>query len=149
MGALLPIDYQFDPGCGVPGWVMRTHTPYLSEDAEHDPHVIPEIQQALSFRTLLNVPILSRSEQLLGCFELHNKTAGQSFHQQDVDLLKGLAASAAIALENASGRKKNIDVWKPNCCKPRRWNPSPTGASCMKGYYFSRSHSRSGISPPR
>jgi len=100
-GRIFPIDYRFDPGWGVPGWVIQTRAPYLSDDAEHDSHVIPKIQQALGFRTLVNVPILSPEGQLLGCFELHNKTKSQPFNTQDVSLLQGLSTSAAVALENA------------------------------------------------
>lgn len=98
-GKLLPIDFKFDPGYGVPGWVMQTHTPYVSHDAEHDPHVVPEIQKQLAFCNLADVPILGREGKLLGCFEIHNKTEGP-FDEADVELLKGLAANAAIALEN-------------------------------------------------
>lgn len=101
-GRLVPIDYRFGSGYGVPGWVMQTAAPYLSDDAEHDPHVIPEIQQTLGFRNLIDVPIISREGILLGCFEIHNKQGGdQPFTSHDLDLLTGLAASAAIALDNA------------------------------------------------
>jgi len=99
-GNRLPIDYRFDPGYGVPGHVMQTHAPYLSADAAGDPHVIPEIQQALAFYNLADVPILSRTGELLGCFEMHNK-AGGPFDAQDVEILQGLAAVAAVALEHA------------------------------------------------
>ncbi len=97
----LPVDYRFSPGQGVPGWVMETRAPYLCADAEHDPHVIPEIQQSLAFHTLANVPILTRTGELLGCFEIHNKANGLPFTPQDLELLEGLAASATVALENA------------------------------------------------
>ncbi|MBK9989434.1 MAG: PAS domain S-box protein [Verrucomicrobia bacterium] len=100
-GQWVPVDYRFQPGYGVPGWVLETRAPYLSADAEHDPHVVPEIQRALGFRTLADVPILSRAGEMLACFEIHNKADRQAFTTQDVELLQGLAASAAVALENA------------------------------------------------
>ncbi len=99
-GQLTPIDYRFTLGFGVPGRVMQTLAPYLSNDAENDPHVVPEIQKALGFRNLLDTPILNRNGDLLGCFEIHNKPVG--FDETDVQLLMGLAASAAIALENTA-----------------------------------------------
>ncbi len=99
-GQLIPIDYRFAAGHGVPGWVMQTRAPYVSGDAEHDPHVIPEIQQALGFRNLADVPIFNRRGELLGCFEMHNKPGG--FGGTDLLLLESLASSAAIALENAA-----------------------------------------------
>ena len=100
-GDLLPIDYKFDPGYGVPGWVMQTRETYRSADAGHDPHVVPEIQRALGFRTLVDVPILDREGRLLGCLELHDKAGGRPFDDHDVELLGTLAVSAAIALQNA------------------------------------------------
>jgi PAS domain S-box-containing protein len=100
-GQLIPIDYRFAAGYGVPGWVMQTRGAYLSADAESDPHVIPEIQKALGFRTLANVPIFNRHVELIGCIEVHNKRGGHPFNELDVELLSGLADSASVALENA------------------------------------------------
>ena len=100
-GKLVSIDYRFDSGTGVPGWVMQTREPYLSADAENDPHVVPEIQKALGFHTLVDVPLCGRHGELLGCFELHNKADGQLFNERDVQLLQALAAAAAVAIANA------------------------------------------------
>ncbi|MBZ5534349.1 MAG: PAS domain S-box protein [Acidobacteriia bacterium] len=100
-GSVIPIDYSFMAGQGVPGWVLQGRKPYIANDAEHDPQVLPEIQKALGFRDLINVPIFSRRGELLGVFEIHNTRGGAGFDENDVDLLQGLAASAAGALENA------------------------------------------------
>lgn len=100
-GELFPIDYSFGPGHGVPGHVMATVEPYISDDAINDPHVIKDIQERLGFTTLVDVPILSRDGNLLGCFEIHDKQGGLRFDETDVSLLQGLAASAATAFENA------------------------------------------------
>lgn len=99
-GRLLPINYELVAGRGVPGQVMATRRPYISNDAANDPHVIPEIRQALGFQSLVNVPIISRQGEVLGCFEIHNKV-GTPFNESDADLLVVLAAAAASAIENA------------------------------------------------
>jgi PAS domain S-box-containing protein len=91
----------FEPNVGVPGHVMVTREPYVSNDAAHDPHVLPHLQEAVGFYNLIDLPILARSGALLGCFELHNKKEGQPFTEEDLELLKGLRAAAAVALENA------------------------------------------------
>jgi len=96
-----PINYTFKPGYGVPGHVMQTLKPYISNDAEHDPHVIQKIRRTLDFHQLIDVPILNRSGKLLGCFEIHNRKDGRPFDDVDIELLESLAASAAVALENA------------------------------------------------
>jgi PAS domain S-box-containing protein len=100
-GGVLPTAVALGPGQGVPGWVMQYRTPYLSDDAANDPQVLPELQQRFAFTTLVNMPILNHGGQLLGCFELHNKAGGRPFDADDVVMLQGLAAAAAIALENA------------------------------------------------
>ena len=100
-GNLLPIEFHFEPGSGVPGWVLETRKPYIANDAAHDPKVLPEVQKALGFYNLVNVPIFNRRGELLGVFEIHNSQGRVGFDENDVELLQGLAASAAGALENA------------------------------------------------
>ena len=98
---IIPIDYRFEAGMGVPGWVGHHLQPYLCDDARQDPQVVAEVQQKLGFITLINVPIIDPHNTLTGCLELHNKLDGESFNEQDLDMLQGLAAGAAIAMRNA------------------------------------------------
>jgi len=100
-GAWVPIEYDFEPGQGVPGHVMETLEPYLANDTEHDPHVIPEIRQTLAFYNLADIPILGRKGELLGAIEIHNTRDHRPFEDSDLKILQGLAAHAAVALENA------------------------------------------------
>ncbi|WP_300450461.1 EAL domain-containing protein [Accumulibacter sp.] len=99
-GQWLPVDYRFAAGHGVPGRVMQTRRFHLSNDAGSDPWVVPEIRQAIGFDNLLDMPIVSRHGDLLGCFEIHDKPGG--FDESDARLLQGLAASAAVAIENTA-----------------------------------------------
>jgi len=98
----MPIDYRFDPYYGVPGWVIAHRAPYISNDAEHDAQVPPHIRERVGFHNLIDLPIINRHGELLGCFELHNKLGGRSFTPEDTAVLAGLAAFAAVALENAA-----------------------------------------------
>ncbi len=97
---LIPINYTFEKGYGVPGWIIENKKPYITNDAQNDKCVIPEIQETLAFYNLIDVPILNKSGDLMGCFELHNSVDRRDFNEIDVELLMGLSASAAIALEN-------------------------------------------------
>jgi signal transduction histidine kinase/CheY-like chemotaxis protein len=63
--------------------------------------IAPEVQQRLAFTTCVTVPIFRRDGHVLGCFQVHDKRDALPFDTEDVVLLEGLAASAAIALENA------------------------------------------------
>jgi len=101
-GELIPIDYTFRRGYGVAGWVIENKRPYLTNEAESDPHVLRHIQKKMGFAKLVNVPIIASDGRLLGCFELHNQADERSFTEEDVDLLVGLANQAAVALSNAA-----------------------------------------------
>ncbi len=101
-GRLIPVDYAFEAGYGVAGVVMKTKSPYVSNDPVHDPSVIPEMQKSLEFYNLVNVPIMNRKGEFLGCIEIHNTKDHRPFDQLDIEMMQGLASSAAIALENAS-----------------------------------------------
>ncbi len=99
--AWIPVDLGFGPGEGVPGHVLETGAPYLTNDAAGDPHVLPWIQRELGFRSLLDVPILDRGGGLLGCFEIHDTLDGRPFGEPELWVLQGLADAAAVALNNA------------------------------------------------
>jgi len=100
-GETTPIDIRLTKSHGVPGWVVCHRTPYIANDAAHDPQVVPELQRALGFFNLIDVPIISLSGELLGCLEIHNKAARAPFDDTDSHLLEGLVAAAAVALDNA------------------------------------------------
>src|SRR5579884_1497825 len=100
-GEVRSISIVFEKGVGVPGWVMHIEQPYIANDAAHDPHVLPELQQTYGFYNLINLPVFNRAGDLVACFELQNKADSQPFTEDDLDLLQALASSAAIAFENA------------------------------------------------
>ncbi len=96
-----PIDYRLPPGYGVPGHVLRTGEAYIGNDAASDPHVVPEIQRMLGFRNLIDVPIWNRAGAFVGCFEIHDTLDGRPFGEEDLNVLRGLADTASVALHNA------------------------------------------------
>jgi PAS domain S-box-containing protein len=96
-----PIDLTFAVGYGAAGHVVETGQPYVANDAASDPVIAPDVQRYLGFTTCVTVPIFSRDGRVLGCFQVHDRRDGRGFDEDDVALLEGLAASAAIALENA------------------------------------------------
>lgn len=95
------VNYVFQPGQEAAGLVLQTIKPHMSNDAEHDSYVMPEIQKVFERYNFINVPIIGYKGEVLGCFEIHNKKDRLPFDSQDVFMLQGLAASAAVALENA------------------------------------------------
>jgi len=99
-GEHIAIELDFPSGYGVPGHVLETKMPYISQDAPNDPHVIPEIQQRHGFIRLIDVPILKSDGDLLGCFEMHDRNDGADFDEQDLEMLQSLAGIVAAALVN-------------------------------------------------
>jgi len=116
-GRLQLLDHTLPPGFGVPGLVAQTSKVYISNDPARDSHVSQEWRSSFGFYNLINIPILSGKGELLGCFEMHNKRDHELFDAQDAFMLQGLAASAAVALENAkilAERKKAEEALQNN-----------------------------------
>lgn len=86
---------------GIAGWVMQERKPVLIGNVQDDPRFYDRIDDVsgLTTQSLLAVPLISKAG-VIGVVEVINK-AGQSFNQQDLDLLEALTGSAAIAIENA------------------------------------------------
>ena len=105
-----PIDCVFTRGGpGVPGWVMVHRRGYISNDTSVDPVPRRDLVEALGFRDLIDVPLLNKQDELLGAFELHNKTGGGGWTEADHELLRGLASIAVAALENERARRRAED----------------------------------------
>ncbi len=100
-GNPISVNYVFERGQGIPGHVMDTRKLYFTNDALNDPYVIQSRRAEIDFHKIVSVPIISRKGDLLGCFEIYDKFANLNFDVQDMFMLQGLAASAAVALENA------------------------------------------------
>ncbi len=89
---------------GIAGWVARNRHGLIVADAQRDRRLRRDIGERTGFvtRSLLCVPMVSRG-RLIGVIELLNKAgrADGRFNPDDLELLEGLAAQAAVALENA------------------------------------------------
>jgi two-component system NtrC family sensor kinase len=90
------------PGEGIVGYVVRSGQPKLVNNVERDPHFSAEVDEeaGLTSRTLLCVPLTIRG-RVIGAVELINRLDGM-FTEQDLELLQAMAASVAVAVENAN-----------------------------------------------
>ena len=95
------VDLRLRPGQGVAGWVAQTGQSAIVLNIADDSHFFPEIDKLTGFRTrsLLTVPLRVRDE-VIGILEAANKIDG-NFDLDDRILVETLAASAAIAIQNA------------------------------------------------
>ena len=92
---------------GVVGRVLQSGQPMRVDDAAEPDVIDHQIGAQLSYRTrtLLCVPMQSRSAERLGVFELLNKTSGKFTQEEEIELTE-LAAHAAVALENVQDRQR-------------------------------------------
>ncbi len=95
-------DVRLKVGEGIAGWVAEHGEPLLIEDVKKDARFNPRFDELTETKTqsVACVPIRGR-EKILGVIELVNCLGKDSFHQDDIPILKNLADYAAIALENA------------------------------------------------
>ncbi len=88
-------------GQGIAGWVVKDGQPLLVPDVSADPRHLKEAAEkfGLECRSILCVPLVIR-DHVIGAIELVNKRDGK-FTSGDLELLSSMAATVAIALENA------------------------------------------------
>ena len=93
---------RLDAGSGIAGTVSTTGQTINVEDAHQDRRFYAGIDAHTGYRTrsLLAVPLRNFAGQIIGAFEVLNKKV-DAFSHEDEEILKALAAHAAIAIETA------------------------------------------------
>ncbi len=86
---------------GVAGYVVAAGEPVTIQDVRKSSHFLSDIDEKTGFvtRSLLCVPMISNG-RVVGVIELLNKV-GTPFGEDDMQKVKTVAASTAIALENS------------------------------------------------
>ena len=87
---------------GMLGAMLRTPDPYRARNVQDDPRFEGWPAAHPNMRSFLGVPIVTRGE-VIGAFYLTEKGGGRAaeFTDEDEELIRMLAAHAAIAIENA------------------------------------------------
>ncbi|HXF06290.1 MAG TPA: sigma-54-dependent Fis family transcriptional regulator [Blastocatellia bacterium] len=100
--ALASEPIRFDARLGIAGAVALTGETIRVDDVRQDPRFYPGIDARTGYRTrnILAVPLRTTEGEIIGTFEVLNKKGG-SFTPEDEELLKALAAHAAISIETA------------------------------------------------
>jgi signal transduction histidine kinase/DNA-binding response OmpR family regulator len=94
---------SIQPGDGLVGHVIASGEPKRVNDLERDPHFSGgrgDAMQGIVPEAILCTPLTIR-DRTIGAIELINKLDG-SFEEQDLDLLIAMAASVAVAVDNAN-----------------------------------------------
>ncbi|MFO7742124.1 MAG: ATP-binding protein [Anaerolineae bacterium] len=91
------------PGVGIVGHVIASGEPKLVNDVEREPCFSGEGSEGLMGvvpEAILCVPLTIR-DRTIGAIELVNKSDGP-FDEQDLELVSAMAASVAVAVDNAN-----------------------------------------------
>lgn len=93
---------RFDARRGLAGAVVQTGIALNVPDVQQDPRFYPAIDARTGFRTrnVLAVPLCNHAGEIIGAFQVLNKQQG-TFTLDDEEMLKAVAAQAAIAIETA------------------------------------------------
>jgi GAF domain-containing protein len=100
-------------GVGIAGLVAATGDTVNIPDAYEDPRFNPEPDHRTGYRTksLLTFPMTGQNGRVIGVFQVVNKNGGGEFTADDEETLSSLAASAAVAVENAQLIAEQRRLW--------------------------------------
>jgi len=94
-------DRVAQPGEGIVGYAVQSGEPLFVNNVERDPHFLAEVDEVgVTARAILCVP-LKIYDRVVGAIEVINKL-DDVFTEQDEELLQAMAASVAVAVENAN-----------------------------------------------
>jgi Nif-specific regulatory protein len=93
---------RFDARRGLAGAVVQTGITINVPDVQQDPRFYPAIDARTGFRTrnILTVPLRNHAGEIIGAFQVLNKQQ-DVFTTEDEEILKAVAAQAAISIETA------------------------------------------------
>jgi len=96
---------------GMLGAMLQTPEPYRARNIQDDARFEGWPAEHPNMRTFLGVPIVSRGE-VIGAFYLTEKKSprGADFTDEDEELIRTLAAHAAIAIENARLHERSREL---------------------------------------
>ena len=103
-------DLRIKMGQGLPGYAAARGESIIINDVRKSPHFDSSIDRITGFDTLsaLCVPMISQGK-VIGVLEVLNKING-NFCLNDEDLLKSIASSVSIAIENVRLYKETVSM---------------------------------------
>jgi PAS domain S-box-containing protein len=97
---MVPLTYHCAPGVGWAGWLIDHGSYYLTNDAEKDPVILPEVRKRFGVKSGLAVPIVDSQNDVIAFFEVYNKRNGREFTSFDLDHSLAAAQIASLAIHN-------------------------------------------------
>ncbi|MBI1811291.1 MAG: diguanylate cyclase [Nitrospirae bacterium] len=89
---------RIQKGEGIAGKVAELGEPFLVEDVENDPRINQKNRLPYKTRSFVSVPITIQG-RVIGVLNLSDKTTGEIFNKEDLELIQAFATQAAIVME--------------------------------------------------
>lgn len=96
-------EVEFDPKEPLCRYLMEKHQPFEVEVSPYDPRLIPPFQSAAERLSRLQAAVvfgLKRHGELVGLLALGNKTSGDFYDADELDLILRIVRQAALGVEN-------------------------------------------------
>jgi len=97
---VVPLTYHCAPGVGWAGWLIKHGIHYLTNDATHDPVLLPEVRERLGVKSGIALPIVDNEKDVIAFFEVYNKRGAVGFTSADLDHCLAAAQIASLAIHN-------------------------------------------------
>ncbi len=91
------------------GWILKNNNPLIVNDLQNDERFKGCCEEISSIRSLLGVPLLSKSKTI-GVLTVFNKKNNQSFNDDDKRLLSIISSQSAQIIENARLLEKEKEL---------------------------------------
>jgi diguanylate cyclase (GGDEF)-like protein len=98
-------------GEGIAGKVVELGEPLLVENLENDPRIKQKNRQHYKTRSFVSVP-LKIEDRIIGVLNFSDKTSGEAFNEEDLNLVQSFASQAAIVMERNGFYKKTEELKK-------------------------------------
>jgi len=89
---------RIQKGEGIAGKVAELGEPFLVEDVENDPRIKQKNRLRYKTGSFVSVPI-TIEDRVIGVLNLSDKTTGDIFNKEDLELIQSFATQAAIVME--------------------------------------------------
>jgi two-component system, cell cycle sensor histidine kinase and response regulator CckA len=102
--------YRFGKGEAVAGQVLLSKEVLIRNHCAPGNYLFSDAPGAADLKHLVAVPVLSSTGELLAIFEVYHTKDERLFDEGDAVILRGLASSAAVALENARMLNERLEA---------------------------------------
>ncbi len=94
----ITLKFRLRKGEGIAGRVAEIGEPLLVENVENDPRTRQKNRRRYKTRSFVSVPLMIE-DRMIGVLNLSDKTSGEVFNNEDLELIQSFATHAAIVLE--------------------------------------------------